>query len=261
MPAPDPGPVLARAASRASRLVVAAGLLTRVPLGPRAMPAADALLRAAPLFPIVGAVLGAAVGGVAVALALELPPLIAGALAVALELALTGALHADGLADSADGLGGRDRDHALAIMRDHSLGAYGAAALTLDLLIKATALGALAQEAAVLPIVAAFALSRAVALPLAAALPYARSGDGAGRLLADRAGGWSAAAGVAIAATVVGAAAGLDALALLACGVTVTAIVGLLARRRLAGVTGDVMGAAIELTATAALVVAVALQS
>jgi adenosylcobinamide-GDP ribazoletransferase len=202
--------------------------------------------RAAVFFPLVGAALGALVGSAALGLQEVVPPLVAGALVVALELVLTGALHVDGLADSADGLGGRDRERALAIMRDHSIGAYGASALTLDLLLKAAALGASED---LLPIVAAFALSRAAPLPLAAALPYARAGDGTGRAL-DRLPPWVAAAGVALALGV-----GVLAPLTIAAAALVIAGVWWLARRRLGGVTGDVMGAGIELTATVALVV------
>jgi adenosylcobinamide-GDP ribazoletransferase len=246
----------------ANPLAAAVGLLTRVPVGRHAAPTPDQLLRGAPLFPLVGAVLGAAVGGAAVGLGAVLPPLLAGAIAVALELALTGALHVDGLADSADGLGGRDCDHSLEIMRDHSLGAYGASALALDLLVKAVALGALAQQgdvAAVLAVVAVFALSRAAPLPLAAALPYARAGTGTGRLLAEWTGVRRAAIGVALAIAIAVAAVGPAAAALTACLAAVTVATGMLASRRLGGVTGDVMGAATELTATVALTVAVAL--
>jgi adenosylcobinamide-GDP ribazoletransferase len=226
----------------------AIAFLTRLPAGGGALSA-----RAAIWFPVVGAALGALVGGVAIGLERGLPPLLAGALAVAVELAITGALHVDGLADSADGLGARDREHALRIMRDHSLGAYGASALVLDLLAKAAALGALAERGELLPVVAAFALARAAPLPLAAALPYARPGEGTGRALADGLGPVAAAFGVALAAAVAVVA---GAYAALAAAVLVTAAIGLLARRRLGGVTGDVMGAAIELTATAALIAA-----
>jgi adenosylcobinamide-GDP ribazoletransferase len=215
----------------------AVAFLTRLPVG-----AGRLSPRAALCFPIVGAALGALVG--AVALNDLFPPLVAGALAVALELVLTGALHVDGLADSADGLAGRDRERALAIMRDHSVGAYGAAAIALDLLIKAAALGASDD---LLPIVAAYALSRAAPLPLAASLPYARAA-GTGQAL-DRLPRWIAVAGVALALAV-----GVLAPLTIAAAVLVVAGVWWLARRRLGGVTGDVMGAAVELTATAALI-------
>jgi adenosylcobinamide-GDP ribazoletransferase len=223
----------------------AVAFLTRLPVGGGALSKRSALW-----FPLVGAALGAVVGGAAIGLVELVPPLLAGALAVALELALTGALHADGLADSADGLGARDREQALEIMRDHALGAYGASALVLDLLAKSAALAALAEEGDVLPVIAAYAVSRAAALPLAAALPYARA-EGTGRAL-DRLPPVVAAAGVALAA-----AASVPAPATLAAGAFVVVAIWWLARRRLAGVTGDVMGAAIELTATAALIAAV----
>jgi adenosylcobinamide-GDP ribazoletransferase len=217
----------------------AVAFLTRLPVGGGRLTG-----RAALFFPVVGAALGAAVGCTALGMKEVVPPLVAGALAVALELALTGAIHVDGLADSADGLAGRDRDRALAIMRDHAVGAYGASALTLDLLVKAAALGASDD---LLPIVAAFALSRAAPLALAAALPYARA-EGTGLAL-DRLPPWIAVAGVALALGV-----GMLAPVTIAAAVLVVAGVWWLARRRLQGVTGDVLGAAVELTATAALV-------
>jgi adenosylcobinamide-GDP ribazoletransferase len=235
----------------------AIGFLTRLPVPGSAPLGGPGFAAAAPWFPAVGAVLGGAVGGVAAGLALAVPALLAATLAVALELVLTGALHVDGLADSADGLGGHDRERSLQIMRDHALGAYGASALTLDLLAKVVALGALAGDGAVLPVVAAFALSRAAPLPLAAALPYARPGPGTGRALTDHLGPGGAAAGVALATVIAAATTGPWAAATLACAAAVAGAIGLLARKRLGGVTGDVMGAAIELSATLALIVAV----
>ena len=213
------------------------------------------LARAAPLFPAVGALIGAAVGGSVTLLALALPPLAAAGIAVALETAITGALHLDGLADSADGLAGRNRDHALAIMRDHAVGAYGTCALALDLVTKTAALAALSGGGAILAVIAAYAVSRAAALPLAATLGPARPGDGAGRLLAGRLGLRAAAAGTLLAAVIAIATTGWLAAPILACLAAVTALVGIAARRRLGGVTGDTFGAAIELTTTLALVV------
>jgi adenosylcobinamide-GDP ribazoletransferase len=246
MPAPEP--------------LAAVAFLTRVPLGRGAGEEPGALLNGAPLFPLVGAAIGLAVGGAAIGLAEVLPALLAGLLAVAVELVLTGALHLDGLADSADGLGGADRDRSLAIMRDHALGAYGAAALALDLLVKGAALGMLAEADALAAVIATLALSRAVPLPLARLLPYARAGEGTGRLLTVQARTGPVLAGTALAVALALALYRFDALSLLVCVAAITTAIGLLARRRLGGVTGDVMGAAIELSATAALVVAVALE-
>lgn len=250
MPAPD----------RAAAPLAAISFLTTLPLGPRDDPRGAALLRAAPFFPLVGAALGAVVGAAAVGLVGLLPPLLAGLVAVVLEIVLTGALHVDGLADSADGLGGRDRGQSLAIMRDHSLGAYGASALSLDLAAKAAALGTLAEAEAVGAIVAAMALSRAAPLPLARLLPYARV-SGTGSLLVGRLGTRAAVAGVVLALAVALLAAGAEGLALLVCGAALVAALGFLAHRRIRGVTGDVLGAAVELCATTSLVLAVALMA
>lgn len=249
-----------RAPDLAEAPLAAVTFLTRLPLGPARDPDPDALPRAAPFFPLVGAALGLAVGGAAIGLAQVLPPPLAGLLAVALELVLTGALHVDGLADSADGLGGRDREHSLTIMRDHSLGAYGASALALDLAVKGTALGTLTEAQVLGPIVAALAISRAAPLPLARLLPYARADGGTGAVLAGKIGTAPVLAGVGLATAVAFVVAGADALFLLVCAVAATAGVGVFARRRLGGVTGDVFGAATELTATCCLVVAVALR-
>lgn len=256
MPRPEAGAV-----PRPGSLLVAAAFLTRLPLRQGAGAGSKDLARAAPLFPLVGAGVGAVVGGAAIGLAQILPPLIAGLLAVALELVLTGAIHADGLADSADGLGGRNRERSLAIMRDHTLGSYGASALALDLGVKAAALGYLGEADALGAMVAAMALSRAAPLPLGWLLRYARPGAGSGRLLAGQVGAASALMGTALALLVAAVAAGLPALVLFAAVAAVTAAVGSLSRQRLTGVTGDVMGAAIELSATTALVVAVALET
>jgi adenosylcobinamide-GDP ribazoletransferase len=242
-------------------LFVAGAFLTRLPLRAGRGAGGEDLVRAAPLFPLVGAGLGAVVGGAALGLAEVLPALLAGLLAVSLELVLTGALHVDGLADSADGLGGRDRERSLAIMRDHTLGAYGVSALALALAVKAAALGSLAALGEVAPVVAALALSRAAPLPLGRLLPYARPGEGSGQSLAGGLGMGATLAGTGLALLVALAAAGLAGLAMGAAVAAVTAGVGALSHRRLGGVTGDVMGGAIELSATLALVAAVALEA
>jgi adenosylcobinamide-GDP ribazoletransferase len=213
---------------------------------------------AAVLFPVVGAAIGALVGGAATLLEAPTAPLAAATVAVGLELVLTGALHVDGLADCADGLAGRDAARRLEIMRDHALGTYGAAALTIVLLAKVSALATLAEDGDVLPVVAVYSLSRAAPLPLATALPYARAGAGTGRSLADSLQVGAAIAGVGIAAAIAAGATRLDALTPIAASALVACATRRYAHRALGGVTGDVMGAAIELTATLGLLVAVA---
>jgi adenosylcobinamide-GDP ribazoletransferase len=233
----------------------AIAFLTRVPVGRFvAIDGAD-IARGRLFFPVVGAGIGAAMGGTADGLTGTLGTALAAVCALAVGAALTGALHLDALADTADALGATTRERALEIMRDHAIGAYGTIALVLDLAAKGAALAVLAAHDDVLRFaVCAAAVARIVPVLMSAALPYARAGEGLGRAL--DAGGWiRAAIAVAIAA---GLCAWLDALPLLAAGAAVCLVAGLAVRRALGGVTGDVLGAAAEVTEVVALIVAVA---
>lgn len=250
----------ARAGEEWRGVVSTAGFLTLLPLGRRLELARDDVARGSWSFPLVGALLGAAVAGVALATDLVLPPLAAATLAVTFGLVATGALHLDGLADSADGLGGRSPERALEIMRDHAVGAYGAAAITLDLILRIVLLGALLEHGeALAALVVAGAVSRAAVLPLPLALPYAREVAGPGAALSEQPNGARAALGVATAAVVSLAILGLEGPPILALAALAALAVGLLARRRLSGVTGDVLGATIELAELAALATLAAL--
>jgi adenosylcobinamide-GDP ribazoletransferase len=239
--------------------VAALTFLTRIPVGRWLVLDGDDVARAAPTFPLVGAGIGAVVGGIAAMLAKPLSALLAAGLALAVGAVLTGALHLDALADTADALGARSRERALEIMRDHSIGAYGAVAITLDLLIKVGALSALiSHQHVVLFAVAAGALSRMSPVLLAAWLPYARAGPGAGVLL-TRSGRLRAAVAVIVAVAIAVAAGGMNGVVVAGCAAAVTAALGITFRRWLGGITGDTLGAAVELSETTVLVVAVAL--
>jgi adenosylcobinamide-GDP ribazoletransferase len=220
--------------------------------------AAD-VARGGSLFPLVGAGIGAATGGIAYSLADPLTPLLAALIGLAAAAVLTGVLHLDALADAADALGATTRERALEIMRDHSIGAYGGVALVLDLGVKAAALAALAGGAGVVRFaVCAGAASRVVPLALSVALPYARPGEGLGRALRTS-GIARCLAAVAIAALICVGLEGTDGAILLGVAGAVAVVAGAFAFRRLGGITGDVLGAAAELAETAALVAAVAL--
>lgn len=140
--------------------------------------------RAVPLVPLIGALLhavGAAV--LLIALLLRLPPLIAAILAIATLTLSTGAFHEDGLADSADGIGGgRSREDKLIIMRDSRIGTFGACALFFGLSLRIALLVILVQTCGgvitAMALIASGALSRVAALWLAVALPPSQS-DGA----------------------------------------------------------------------------------
>jgi adenosylcobinamide-GDP ribazoletransferase len=238
-------------------LGAAVAFLTRVPWLARFQFTGVDLVRGAPAFPLVGAAIGALVGGAVMAgTGLGLPALLAAMLAIGLEVILTGALHLDGLADSADGLAGRTPERTLQIMRDPGVGVYGTAAVVLDLLVKVVAVGSLPHADVVPVLIAVYAVSRTAPLPLAAGLPYAGTA-GTGKAFVDGVGWARTAAGVGIAALVAVVAVAAWTLALLASLAVVFGAVVVGSRRRLGGVTGDVLGAAVELVVLACLMVSV----
>lgn len=247
-------------AAEARSAAAAVAFLTRLPLGRRIELDGRDIARGALLFPVVGAAIGAAVGGSAILAGKGLPPLVAAVLALAVGALLTGALHLDALADTADGLAAGSRERALEIMRDPRIGAYGAIALALDLLLKAAALSALLERGeALLPLVVAAALARATAVPLACALPYARPDRGAGGVLSGRVSIATAVGAAVLAAAPALALLGWQGAGMLATAAVVTLALGLGYRRWLGGVTGDALGATVEIAETLALVVALAL--
>jgi len=236
-------------------LAAAVAFLTRVPVGRLVALEAVDVARGGAFFPVVGAGIGAAVGGVTQAATGALSALLAATLAVAVGAALTGALHIDALADTADALGSV-RERALEIMRDHAIGAYGTAALVLDLGAKVAALAALAASHDALRVaVCAAASARVAPVVLSAALPYARPGAGLGRALGP-AGHIRPVIAVATAAAICVA---LHAAIVLAATAAVAVVCGIGARRWLGGVTGDVLGATTELAELAGLVAGVAI--
>ena len=131
-------------------------------------------------FPLAGLVIGFALALFDLAATALWPPLVAAALDAALLAAVTGALHLDGLADTADGLyGGREHAKALAIMKDSRVGAMGLVAVCLALLIKTAAIGHIDHDRFLaLMIVPAYA--RSAMMFGMRFLPYARGKEGTG---------------------------------------------------------------------------------
>ncbi len=243
-----------------NRLLVAIAFLTRLPVPRPRMLDARAVGRASLLFPAVGILLGAAQAAALWGLTVRLPAPLAAILAVALAAALTGALHLDGLADTADGFGGgRDREHVLAIMRDHAVGAFGATALVLVLAVKAAALVPLVSAGAWRWVVLAPVLARWVPVALSRALPYARAGEGLGRSVTDGAGTFELVGATLLAGGAAVGLAGARGVIALAAVAVFTLGHGLACRRRIGGVTGDALGAAVEIAEALGLVAGVAL--
>lgn len=230
--------------------------LTRIPLGRLVATGPADIARAAPLFPVVGAAVGAAGAGAALLLQPPLSPLLAAAIAVALTTVLTGAFHLDGLADTLDATGGTTRERSLEIMRDSRIGSFGAAGLGLALLVRVAATAQLLTSGGVLGgLIAAGALSRGAAVALAGVLPYARSAPGTGGVLTGRIGLWGGPVAIVIAVCALR----LDGLVVAGAVGAAAVLLGLIFRAWLGGVTGDTLGATSEATEVLALVVAAAL--
>ncbi|MDA0239691.1 MAG: adenosylcobinamide-GDP ribazoletransferase [Proteobacteria bacterium] len=256
---------------------IAFGLLTRIPVGTLGVvrrssvpinanqggaSPAGSIGRASAYFPIVGLVVGVIGGAVLwAAAALSLPPSIGAALAILALVLATGALHEDGLADSADGLGlKRPEARILEIMRDSRIGVFGVIAVVASLGFRWAALSAIAAISlgqAVTVLIAAAVVSRAAMPVIMAALPPARS-DGLAHD-AGRPGAGQVAAGIVIAAVIV--------ILVLDLSFTVTAVavaaiaVGGFAwfvNRRIGGQTGDTLGACQQIAEIAVLLTAAA---
>jgi adenosylcobinamide-GDP ribazoletransferase len=198
-------------------------------------------------FPLVGAVVGALAGAVRLVAQPLLGVSVSSVLALIALVALTGALHLDGLADCADGLGVRgNRERRLEVMRDSAVGAFGAVALLGWALLFLSALESLSDVHALRALVAAASLGRWTAMLHAVSAPPARTaGLGAGfhpsRTQLVTAG--------ALAATLAELACGpLPGLAAIGAALLTAALSTVCARKALGGRTGDTLGATIVIT-------------
>jgi adenosylcobinamide-GDP ribazoletransferase len=199
-------------------------------------------------FPLVGLVIGALLVAVDWLARRALPDASAAVLVVVALVAITGALHLDGLADAADGLlSGRDREERLRIMHDVHAGSYAIVAIVCVLAMKWAGIAALPSGAHYEALLLAPCLARFAMLLASATAPYARPG-GAGAAFHARA--WpvatTAGAATALAASIVLFGAGGVAIVAFAaaCGVAAGAI----GRRFVGGMTGDLFGATIEVS-------------
>lgn len=164
------------------------GFLSRLPVPDRFFAGDDGRMEHTPAgFAIAGIVIAALPALLLYVVAQAHAAFLSAALSIGLLVALTGALHEDGLADTADGLGGgRDRERTLAIMKDSRIGTYGTLALMLSLLVRISALSVLVAEvgpaAATAALVGSAALSRAAMVWHWRALPPARPDGVAARV-------------------------------------------------------------------------------
>lgn len=238
---------------------LALAFFTRIPV-PKNLPFQPGELdRSARYFPLVGLLVGAATAGALFAGQTFVPLALAVLASMLFGILLTGAFHEDGLADSADGLGGGfDRPAILSIMKDSRIGTYGALALILALSVKFVALLALLETslgAAIVALVLAHTLSRTSAVGVMGWLPYVRDDQQArAKPVAQGLQGPDLTIAMILGIAPLGfalltgwcswpVALGL----ILVCGMVVV-LAGIYLRQRLGGYTGDLLGAVQQIT-------------
>ena len=224
-------------------MAIAAMTLSRLPVPLTVTRFEIAAPRAVRYFPVIGLVIGAVCAVVFYAASFVLGPVISAILAIAAGIRLTGALHEDGLADIADGLGGgRTRERALEIMRDSRIGAFGTVALVLMLALQIAALGGMGAGDGALALLTAHGVSRGVLALVLWRGTYARDDGAAGPFgrvsIMDAAVALTIAGGTAM--LVLGVAVG-TALTVAASAFAMMALASV--TRRLGGYTGDALGA------------------
>ena len=244
-----------RDARRRHGFLAGVSFLTRVPVGVQ-IGERDVAASVA-WFPVVGSLIGLAGGAVYVGASELWPPLISALLAIGAAVAITGALHEDGLGDTADAFGasstGRDPQP---VLKDPRMGVFGVVALVGASAIRVAGVAALTPRVGLLALVAAHALARGVSAVVVVTAPSASTGLGSTYArLTPRWRGWAAAVVGAVIATGCLGPVGLIAVAV--AGLAALLLVRW-ATRALAGVGGDVLGAIEQVGEVVTLLVAVA---
>jgi len=239
-------------------ILLCLSFFTRLPLS-RWAPSMDSvpLAKIVWAFPIAGALIGLA-SGVTYWLFYRLgfTPGLAAILMIAFQLWLTGALHEDGLADTADGFaGGYNKESRLRIMRDSSIGSFGALALIVTMLLRIYALTLLSDPKMIfLVVISADSISRAMIAVGMYVLPSARP-DGlavwAGKPALDQ-----MSISVSLASCIILILLKMSGVMLIIAALCTCGIMCLVSRRKIGGITGDVYGAIQQVTETSLLIIA-----
>jgi adenosylcobinamide-GDP ribazoletransferase len=230
-----------------NEIVVAFQFLTRIPM-PSVAFEADSLSRATKFFPLVGLVVGSGAVLLQKLLMFHMNRSLV-ALTVLLYLVLiTGCLHEDGLADTADGFGGgRTKNQILAILKDSRIGSYGATTLVLSLLTRYLLLASLPMEHFAGYVISSHVFCRWSSLPLSYFLPPAREQDGQGARIAKLTSLASLIFGSVFSLAIVAFALRRSAVAPVLLAILVVALSGWLYDKKIGGVTGDCFGATNQL--------------
>lgn len=238
--------------------IIALQFLTCIPLAPKMKVKEEEVGRSMIYFPLVGLCMGACLALAHMLLSAVLPLSVADGMIVALLAALSGAIHLDGLADTADGIaGGKDREERLRIMKDPRVGAIGAVCVVLVIMLKYGALLALSGHLKYRALLLVPVIGRWAQLLVAYRADYAGLSRGVGLTFTRQ----LTLPVVLCTSLLVGA------FAYYLFSIKGVAVAGLILalcrayaayfRRTLGGITGDVLGAATELAETAALIMLV----
>jgi adenosylcobinamide-GDP ribazoletransferase len=229
-------------------LATAFQFLTRIPM-PSTTFAEDSLPRSVKFFPLVGLVVGSGAVLLQRILIVHLARPLAAFVVLSYLVLITGCLHEDGLADTADGFGGGwTKDRILAILRDSRIGSYGAIALVLSLLARYLLLASLPIGHFPAYIISAHVLCRWSSLPLSYFLPPAREQNGQGARIARLTSFSSLLFGSLLSIAIVIYALRRSAVAPLLAASLVVFMSGWFYYRKIGGVTGDCFGATNQLT-------------
>ena len=231
-----------------NEIVVAFQFLTRIPMPSTAFEAGS-LSRATRFFPLVGLVVASGAVLLQKLLMFHMGrPLVTLIVLIYLVL-ITGCLHEDGLADTADGFGGgRTKDQILAILKDSRIGSYGATALVLSLLARYLLLASLPLEHFAAYVISSHVLCRWSSMPLSYFLPPAREEDGQGARIAKLTSLATLTFGSIFSFAVVAFALRWSAVAPVLIAIFTFAVSGWFYARKIGGVTGDCFGATNQLT-------------
>jgi adenosylcobinamide-GDP ribazoletransferase len=230
-------------------LLVAFQFLTRLPIS-RIAYHHDSLARSAKFFPVVGLLIGLGASALQHILAPHLNRDLAALLVLIFLVLITGGLHEDALADTADAFGGGwNREQVLTILRDSRIGSFGALALVLSVLARFLLLSILPLNRFTALVVSAHVLCRWTTLPLSYFLRPAReSDDGQGARIAQRISSASLLIGSLLSFAVVLYLMRREFWIPVLAAIVITAFSGLYYFRRIGGVTGDCFGATNQLT-------------
>jgi adenosylcobinamide-GDP ribazoletransferase len=229
-------------------LATAFQFLTRLPM-PSVTFEEDSLSRSVKFFPLVGLAVGSGAALLQSVLIVHLARPLTAFVVLTYLVLITGCLHEDGLADTADGFGGGwTKERVLAILRDSRIGSYGAIALVLSLLARYLLLASLPMERFIAYVISAHVLCRWSSLPLSYFLPPAREQEGQGARIAKLTSFSSLLFGSALSTAIVIFALRRSSVAPLLVAPLIVLVSGWFYNKKIGGITGDCFGATNQLT-------------